>query len=150
MGTVDSFARLPTLLMLTVIGLGGPEGATASDWSSLIAPDGRPPRTVAVLLIALVAALLTTVPFFPVASGLSEAGMIGVLTHCRGVTNSAAVSIRCFDAASATAAWWWSVFVIFVLTPLHASKAHRARLRGERRSSPGGAGFIGSPSSPMH
>ena len=49
------------------------------------------------LLIALVAALLTTVPFLPGGLGLVEAGMIGVLITVGGVTNSAAVSITLLD-----------------------------------------------------
>jgi uncharacterized protein (TIRG00374 family) len=49
------------------------------------------------LLIALVAALLTTVPFLPGGLGLVEAGMVGVLISVGGVDHSAALSIALLD-----------------------------------------------------
>src|ERR1039457_3559504 len=49
------------------------------------------------LLIALVAALLTTVPFLPGGLGLVEAGMVGVLISVGDVGRNAALSIALLD-----------------------------------------------------
>lgn len=49
------------------------------------------------ILIALVAALLTTVPFLPGGIGLVEAGMVGVLVAVGRVDHNAALSIALLD-----------------------------------------------------
>ena len=49
------------------------------------------------LLVALIAALLTTVPFTPGGVGLVELGMVGVLINITSIPRSAAVSIALLD-----------------------------------------------------
>ncbi len=95
MGTVSSFANLPVLVPLTAL-VWAMEGCRLAlvvyalgDASSLGAAQ--------LLLIALVAALLTTVPFLPGGLGLVEAGMVGVLISIGDVGRSAALSIALLD-----------------------------------------------------
>jgi hypothetical protein len=129
MGTVDSFARLPTLLMLTVM-VWAAEGARLGLVVFSLHLTGVHLGPSQFLLIALVAALLTTVPFLPGGLGLVEAGMIGVLITVGGVTNSAAVSITLLDRSISYGSLVVVGFVIFVLTHVHASKAHRVATQG--------------------
>ena len=82
------------------------------------------------LLIALVAALLTTVPFLPGGLGLVEAGMIGVLITVGGVTNSAAVSITLLDRSISYGSLVVIGFIIFVVTHVHAPKTQRVAVQG--------------------
>jgi glycosyltransferase 2 family protein len=82
------------------------------------------------LLIALVAALLTTVPFLPGGLGLVEAGMIGVLITVGGVTNSAAASITLLDRSISYGSLVIVGFVIFVVTHVHVPRAHRVATQG--------------------
>ena len=96
------------------------------------------------LLIALVAALLTTVPFLPGGLGLVEAGMIGVLITVGGVTNLAAVSITLLDRSISYASLVVIGFVIFVDHPHPRPQSAPDRDPGVRALVTGGAGFIGS------
>jgi hypothetical protein len=59
--------------------------------------DGGSLGPAQLLLIALVAALLTTVPFLPGGLGLVEAGMVGVLVSVGGLGRNAALSIALLD-----------------------------------------------------
>jgi uncharacterized protein (TIRG00374 family) len=129
LGTVNSFARLPTLLALTVM-VWAAEGARLGLVVFSLHLAGVHLGPSQFLLIALVAALLTTVPFLPGGLGLVEAGMIGVLITVGGVTNSAAVSITLLDRSISYGSLIVVGFVIFVLTHVHVPKAHRIVAQG--------------------
>ena len=129
MGAVDSFARLPTLLGLTVL-VWAAEGARLGLVVFSLHLVGVHLGPSQFLLIALVAALLTTVPFLPGGLGLVEAGMIGVLITVGGVTNSAAVSITLLDRGISYGSLVVIGFIIFVVTHVHVPKAHRIATQG--------------------
>jgi glycosyltransferase 2 family protein len=129
LGTVDSFARLPTLLGLTVL-VWVAEGARLGLVVFSLHLVGVHLGPSQFLLIALVAALLTTVPFLPGGLGLVEAGMIGVLITVGGVTNSAAVSITLLDRSISYGSLIVIGFVIFILTHVHVPRAHRVAPQG--------------------
>jgi uncharacterized protein (TIRG00374 family) len=95
MGTVNSFKNLTLLVPLTVLVWGMESGRLALVVYAL--GDGSSLGAAQLLLIALVAALLTTVPFLPGGLGLVEAGMVGVLVSVGGVGRSAALSIALLD-----------------------------------------------------
>jgi uncharacterized protein (TIRG00374 family) len=95
MGTVDSFKNLKVLLPLTVLVWAMEGGRLGLVVYAL--GDGSSLGVAQLLLIALVAALLTTVPFLPGGLGLVEAGMVGVLVSVGGLGRSAAVSIALLD-----------------------------------------------------
>jgi uncharacterized protein (TIRG00374 family) len=129
LGTVDSFARLPTLLGLTLL-VWMAEGTRLGLVVFSLHLAGVHLGPSQFLLIALVAALLTTVPFLPGGLGLVEAGMIGVLITVGGVTNSAAVSITLLDRSISYASLIVIGFVIFVFTHVHVPKARRIATQG--------------------
>jgi uncharacterized protein (TIRG00374 family) len=129
LGTVDSFARLPTLIGLTVL-VWAAEGARLGLVVFSLHLVGVHLGPSQFLLIALVAALLTTVPFLPGGLGLVEAGMIGVLITVGGVANSAAVSITLLDRSISYGSLVVIGFVIFVLTHVHVPRAHRVAPQG--------------------
>ena len=129
LGTVHSFARFPTLLGLTVM-VWAAEGARLGLVVFSLHLAGVHLGPSQFLLIALVAALLTTVPFLPGGLGLVEAGMIGVLITVGGVSNSAAVSITLLDRSISYASLIVVGFVIFVLTHVRVPKAHRVVPQG--------------------
>jgi uncharacterized protein (TIRG00374 family) len=129
LGTVDSFARLPTLLALTVM-VWAAEGARLGLVVFSLHLAGVHLGPSQFLLIALVAALLTTVPFLPGGLGLVEAGMIGVLITVGGVTNSSAVSITLLDRSISYGSLIVVGFVIFILTHVRVPKAHRVATQG--------------------
>lgn len=95
MGTVDSFRNLPLLVPLTALVWGMESARLALVVYSL--GDGSSLGAAQLLLIALVAALLTTVPFLPGGLGLVEAGMVGVLVSVGGIGRNAALSIALLD-----------------------------------------------------
>ena len=95
MGTVDSFHNLGVLLPLTALVWGMESARLALVVYAL--GDASSLGGAQLLLIALVAALLTTVPFLPGGLGLVEAGMVGVLLSVGGVGRNAALSIALLD-----------------------------------------------------
>jgi uncharacterized membrane protein YbhN (UPF0104 family) len=127
-GTVHSLKRFPTLIVLTgmvwalesarlafvVFALGYGSQLT---WSQF-------------MLVALVAALLTTVPFLPGGLGLVEAGMVGVLIAVAGVGQQVAVSIALLDRSISYGSVVVFGFVVFMLTHVHAAKPQPARASG--------------------
>jgi glycosyltransferase 2 family protein len=129
LGTVDSFARLAALLGLTVL-VWAAEGARLGLVVFSLHLVGVHLGPSQFLLIALVAALLTTVPFLPGGLGLVEAGMIGVLITVGSVTNSAAVSITLLDRSISYGSLIVIGFVIFIVTHVHAPSAHRVAPQG--------------------
>lgn len=115
-GTVRSLGRFPTLGALTVV-IWGCEAARlgfvvwALGFGSQLGPSQF-------LLIALVAALLTTIPFLPGGLGLVEAGMVGVLIAVGGVGQNAAVSIALLDRSISYGSVVVIGFIVFVLIHL--------------------------------
>jgi uncharacterized protein (TIRG00374 family) len=95
MGTVESFRNLPALVPLTALVWGMESARLALVVYAL--GDGGSLGAAQLLLIALVAALLTTVPFLPGGIGLVEAGMVGVLVGVGGLGRNAALSIALLD-----------------------------------------------------
>jgi hypothetical protein len=95
MGTVASFRHLEVLIPLTAL-VWGMESARLA-LVVLALGDGGSLGPAQLLLIALVAALLTTVPFLPGGLGLVEAGMVGVLVSVGGLGRNAALSIALLD-----------------------------------------------------
>jgi uncharacterized protein (TIRG00374 family) len=126
-GTVQSLTPWPLLVALT-ISVWCLEGArlglvvTALDFQSLMHPSQF-------LLVALVAALLTTVPFTPGGLGLVEAGMVGVLATVADVPRSAGASITVLDRSISYGAVVVVGFVFFALT--HVRQPRATRLAGE-------------------
>jgi uncharacterized protein (TIRG00374 family) len=95
MGTVESFRHLEVLIPLTAL-VWGMESARLA-LVVLALGDSGSLGPAQLLLIALVAALLTTVPFLPGGLGLVEAGMVGVLVSVGGLGRNAALSIALLD-----------------------------------------------------
>ncbi len=120
-GTVDSFARLPTLLVLTGL-VWAAEGARLGLVVLSLHLVGVHLGPSQFLLIALIAALLTTVPFLPGGLGLVEAGMVGVLITVGGVSNPVAVSITLLDRSISYASLVILGFVVFMFTQVHAPR----------------------------
>jgi uncharacterized protein (TIRG00374 family) len=120
MGTVESFQHLPLLVPLTglvwamesgrlalvvlALGLGGSLGGAQ------------------LLLITLVAALLTTVPFLPGGLGLVEAGMVGVLISIGGIDHNAALSIALLDRSISYGSVVLVGAVVFAVTHVRAPR----------------------------
>lgn len=126
-GAVQSLSSWPVLTLLTVsvwcleatrLGL----VVAALDFSSLMHPSQF-------LLVALVAALLTTVPFTPGGIGLVEAGMVGVLATVADVPRTIGASITVLDRSISYGAVVVVGFVFFALT--HVRQPRSARLAGE-------------------
>lgn len=126
-GTVQSLSPWPFVALLTVL-VWCLEGTrlglvvAALDLSSLMHPSQF-------LLVALVAALLTTVPFTPGGLGLVEAGMVGVLGTVADVPRNAAASITVLDRSISYGSVVVIGFVFFALT--HVRQARSTRLAGE-------------------
>jgi uncharacterized protein (TIRG00374 family) len=126
-GTVQSLTPWPFLVLLTVL-VWCLEGArlglvvSALDFGSLLHP-------AQFLLVALVAALLTTVPFTPGGLGLVEAGMVGVLATVADVPRTAGASITVLDRSISYGAVVVVGFVFFALT--HVRQPRPTRLAGE-------------------
>jgi uncharacterized protein (TIRG00374 family) len=95
MGTIESFSNMPLLVSLTAVVWAMESGRLALVVYAL--GDGSSLGAAQLLLIALVAALLTTVPFLPGGLGLVEAGMVGVLVSVGGIGREAALSIALLD-----------------------------------------------------
>src|ERR671917_389417 len=74
-GAVDSFGRLPLLVVLSVAGW-ILEGAALYATAAAV---GAPVSVAGALVVALAASLLTTVPITPAGLGFSEAGQVGML-----------------------------------------------------------------------
>lgn len=125
-GTVQSLSPWPFVTMLTVavwclegtrLGL----VVAALDLTSYMHPSQF-------LLVALVAALLTTVPFTPGGLGLVEAGMVGVLATVADVPRNAGASITVLDRSISYGSVVIIGFFFFALT--HVRQARATRLAG--------------------
>jgi glycosyltransferase 2 family protein len=127
-GTVDSLRRLPYLVVLTglVWGLESTRLALvvfALGYGGLLGPSQF-------LLVALVAALLTTIPFLPGGLGLVEAGMTGVLIAVAGIEKQAAFSITLLDRSVSYGSLVIIGFIVFALTHSNAARTYPAPARG--------------------
>jgi len=128
LGTVHSFGRYPTLLVLTVIVWMCESARLAFVVFAL--GDGNLLGPSQFLLIALVAALLTTVPFLPGGIGLVEAGMVGVLIAVGGVSQQVAISIALLDRSISYGSLVVFGFIVFLFTHITAPRVHTATARG--------------------
>jgi len=127
-GTVHSLGRYPTLLFLTGTVWACEAGRLgfvvfALGYGGLIGPSQ-------ILLVALVAALLTTVPFLPGGLGLVEAGMVGVLVAIGGVSKEAAISVALLDRSISYGSVVAIGFVVFMFTHMHAPRTETVPARG--------------------
>jgi uncharacterized protein (TIRG00374 family) len=126
-GTVQSLSPWPFVTLLTVL-VWCLEGTrlglvvASLDLQSLMHP-------AQFLLVALVAALLTTVPFTPGGLGLVEAGMVGVLATVADVPRNAGASITVLDRSISYGAVAVIGFMFFTLT--HVRQPRSTRLAGE-------------------
>lgn len=120
-GTVHSFGRWPEVLPLSVL-VWGLESTRLAFVVHALGLGGllSPPHF---LLVALVAALLTTVPFTPGGVGLVEAGMAGVLVAVASVPRTDAVSIALLDRSISYGTLVVVGCVVFVLTHLRMPRA---------------------------
>jgi glycosyltransferase 2 family protein len=122
-GTVQSLSPWPFVTLLTVL-VWCLEGTrlglvvAALDFSSLMHPSQF-------LLVALVAALLTTVPFTPGGLGLVEAGMVGVLATVADVPRSAGASITVLDRSISSGSVAVIGFIFFAITHVRQPRSTR-------------------------
>ena len=128
LGTVHSLRRLPYLVTLTglVWALESTRLALvvfSLGYGSLMTPSQF-------LLVALVAALLTTIPFLPGGLGLVEAGMTGVLIAVAGLGQQVAISITLLDRSISYGSLLVIGFAVFALTHSHVMSARTAQARG--------------------
>ncbi|HXZ99219.1 MAG TPA: lysylphosphatidylglycerol synthase transmembrane domain-containing protein [Candidatus Binatia bacterium] len=130
-GAVTSLRRWPTLL-----------GLTFSVW---ICESGRLGLVIAALgysgqvgisqfvLVALVAALLTTIPFTPGGLGLVQAGVVGALVVVTDVGVTRATAIALLDGSISYASLLVFGFIAFAAVNVRSRVTETASARGERR-----------------
>jgi len=127
-GTVHSLGRFPTLIGLTGT-VWGLEAARlglvvfALGLDNVLGPSQF-------LLVALAAALLTTVPFLPGGLGLVEFGMVTVLVAVGGVTKEQAISIAILDRSISYGSLVVLGFVVFLVTHMHMPRPRPAHAEG--------------------
>jgi len=131
-GAVSSLRRWPTLLVLTVavwICESGRLGLViaALGFSSQVGPSQF-------VLVALVAALLTTVPFTPGGVGLVQFGVTTALIIVAGIGKAAAISIALLDGSISYGSLLIIGFIVFALVNLRMSREAAAMGQGQ----PGG------------
>ena len=132
-GTVRSLGRLPTLGVLTVLVWVCESARLGFVVAALHLPvgvggNGLGPSQF--LLIALVAALLTTIPFLPGGLGLVEAGMVGVLIAVGQVQQQAAVSITLLDRSISYGSLVVIGFAVFMFTHVRSARPQPVPARG--------------------
>jgi uncharacterized protein (TIRG00374 family) len=128
-GAVSSLRRWPTLLALTVavwICESGRLGLViaALGYSSQVGPSQF-------VLVALVAALLTTVPFTPGGVGLVQFGVTTALIIVAGITKTAAISIALLDGSISWGSLLIIGFIVFALVNFRMSRQAAAVAVGE-------------------
>lgn len=99
-GVLGSFRRIPILLTLTTLNWLS-EGLTLY---LLAVAVGTPVSLVAAIVVALVASLLSTIPFTPAGLGVAEAGIVLVLTQV-GLDKHAAGAVGLLDRVIT----YWSI-----------------------------------------
>jgi uncharacterized membrane protein YbhN (UPF0104 family) len=127
-GAVSSLGRWPTLLVLTVavwICESGRLGLViaALGFSSQVGPSQF-------VLVALVAALLTTVPFTPGGVGLVQFGVTTALIIVAGISKTSALSIALLDGSISYASLLVIGFIVFALVNFLMSREAAAAARG--------------------
>ena len=127
-GTVQSLRDLHLLLPLTVVVWAMESGRLALVVYAL--GDGHGLGAAQLLLIALVAALLTTVPFLPGGLGLVEAGMVGVLISIGDVGHNAAFSIALLDRSISYGSVVVVGAVVFAITHVRVARPADGALTG--------------------
>ena len=127
-GTVDSMGRWAEVIPLSVLvwvleatRLGFV--VFALGYGDLLSPPN-------ILLVALVAALLTTVPFTPGGIGLVEGGMIVVLRTIASVGASQATAIALLDRSISYGSLVVFGFIVFLVTHITAPRVRPAPARG--------------------
>ncbi|MEO9045137.1 MAG: lysylphosphatidylglycerol synthase transmembrane domain-containing protein [Candidatus Dormibacter sp.] len=128
MGTVESFRHLQVLIPLTALVWGMESARLALVVFAL--GDGGSLGPAQLLLIALVAALLTTVPFLPGGLGLVEAGMVGVLVSVGGLGRNAALSIALLDRSISYGSVVAVGAVVFAVTHVRLPRVRDEALTG--------------------
>jgi uncharacterized protein (TIRG00374 family) len=128
-GAVSSLRRWPTLLVLTVavwICESGRLGLViaALGYSSQVGPSQF-------VLVALVAALLTTVPFTPGGVGLVQFGVTTALIIVAGITKTGAISIALLDGSISWGSLLIIGFIVFALVNFRMSRQAAAVAVGE-------------------
>ena len=127
-GTITSFKRVPLLLFETTIVWACEAARLGFVVAALHVTVHLGPSQF--VLVALVAALLTTVPFLPGGLGLVEAGMIGVLIAVGGVDKQTAVSITLLDRSISYGSLVVIGFVVFLVTHVKAPRRMAAAVGG--------------------
>ena len=136
-GAVSSLRRWPTLLGLTVAVWCCESGRLGLVIAALgMSGQVGPSQFV---LVALVAALLTTIPFTPGGLGLVQAGVATSLVIVAGVDKTQALSAALLDGSISYASLLVFGFIAFALTSRQATAAGAARtaeraVRDEARS----------------
>jgi uncharacterized protein (TIRG00374 family) len=128
-GAVSSLRRWPTLLVLTVavwICESGRLGLViaALGYSSQVGPSQF-------VLVALVAALLTTVPFTPGGVGLVQFGVTTALIIVAGITKTGAISIALLDGSISWGSLLIIGFIVFALVNFRMSRQAAAVAVGQ-------------------
>jgi uncharacterized protein (TIRG00374 family) len=120
LGTIHSFGRFPLVITLTGLVWGLEAGRLGLVVFAL--GYGNQLGISQFVLIALVAALLTTVPFLPGGLGLVEAGMVGVLIAVGGVGQQVAISIALLDRSISYGSLVVFGFIVFLVTHVRAPR----------------------------
>ncbi|GAC1342159.1 MAG: lysylphosphatidylglycerol synthase transmembrane domain-containing protein [Candidatus Dormibacteria bacterium] len=126
-GTVHALGNLPAVTALTVMVWGLEATRLGFVVLALHFGGGRlgPPQF---LLIALVAALLTTVPFLPGGLGLVETGMVLVLVTVGGLGRDRSISIALLDRSISYGSLVVVGFLVFAFS--HLRSPHQPRSHG--------------------
>ena len=120
-GAVSSLGRWPTLLGLTVAVWCCESGRLGLVIAALgLSAQVGPSQFV---LVALVAALLTTIPFTPGGLGLVQAGVATSLIIVAGIDKTAALSVALLDGSISYLSLLVFGFVAFALTSRNADAA---------------------------
>jgi glycosyltransferase 2 family protein len=145
-GAVSSLRRWPTLIVLTL-----------AVWTC---ESGRLGLVIAALalsskvgisqfvLVALVAALLTTVPFTPGGVGLVQAGVATTLVLVAGLDQTKAISVALLDGSISYGSLVVIGFVVFAL--LHIRMPHHAAIGRAKRDPELGSAVHGEQAATGH
>ena len=130
-GAVTSLGRWPTLIGLTLAVWACESGRlglviAALGLSSQVGPSQF-------VLVALVAALLTTVPFTPGGVGLVQAGVATSLVIVAGLSKTLAISIALLDGSISFGSLLIIGFLVFAAVNFLMSREAAAAARGQAR-----------------
>lgn len=131
LGTIHALDRWPLVIFLTGL-IWGLEASRLAFVVFALGYDQLGPASF--LLIALVAALLTTVPFLPGGLGLVEAGMVLVLVAIGNVPSDTAASIALLDRSISYGSLVILGFVVFAVTHIHMPRHLQAAAPDQQSS----------------